>query len=71
MKRFGETLEGLSPAALNGFYAENFIDLMGEGLAPELPHPLTGVLQLAATTLMPITSTAGRVTAGASSRAPR
>ena len=36
LKRFGETLEGLPQTAVDGFYAENFIDLMGEGLAPEL-----------------------------------
>ena len=39
MKRFGESLEGLSDSALDGFYAENFIDLMGNGLAPELRRP--------------------------------
>ena len=36
IKRFDETLNGLSQSALDGFYAKNFIDLMGEGLAPEL-----------------------------------
>lgn len=39
LKRFGETLEGLSVPAVDGFFAENFIDLMGEGLAPELRRP--------------------------------
>ncbi len=39
MKRFGETLEGMSDSALEGFYADNFIDMMGEGLAPELRRP--------------------------------
>ncbi len=39
VKRFSETLEGLSPAALDAFYADNFIDMMGEGLAPELRRP--------------------------------
>lgn len=38
-KRFGETLEGLSLSAQNGFYAENFIDMMGNGLAQELRRP--------------------------------
>ena len=36
MKRFGETLEGLPQSAVDAFYAGNFVDLMGEGLAPEL-----------------------------------
>ena len=39
LKRFGESLEGLSQSAIDGFYAENFIDMMGEGLAPELRRP--------------------------------
>lgn len=39
MKRFGETLEGLSQTAVDAFYADNFIDMMGEGLAPELRRP--------------------------------
>ena len=39
LKRFGETLAGLPPSALDGFYADNFIDLMGEGLASELRRP--------------------------------
>ncbi len=39
MKRFGESLEGVSQNAVDGFYADNFIDLMGEGLAPELRRP--------------------------------
>ena len=39
LKRFGETLTDLPPAAINGFYAENFIDMMGDGLATELRRP--------------------------------
>ncbi len=39
MKRFGESLEGLSQSKVDGFYADNFIDMMGEGLAPELRRP--------------------------------
>jgi uncharacterized protein len=39
LKRFDETLSGCSPAELNGFFADNFIDLMGEGLARPLRRP--------------------------------
>jgi len=39
MKRFGESLEGLPDSALDAFYADNFIDMMGEGLAEELRRP--------------------------------
>ncbi len=39
MKRFGESVEGLSQSAIDAFFAENFIDLMGEGLAEELRRP--------------------------------
>ena len=39
LKRFDETLQGCSPAAVQGFYADNFIDLMGAGLAPVLRRP--------------------------------
>ncbi len=39
MKRFGESLKGLSEPTLDAFYADNFIDMMGEGLAPELRRP--------------------------------
>ncbi|MDE2356604.1 MAG: amidohydrolase family protein [Alphaproteobacteria bacterium] len=39
LKRFDAALEGVAPAARAGFYSENFIDLMGEGLAPELRRP--------------------------------
>ena len=36
---FGEAVEGLSPAAQSAFFADNFIDLMGEGLEPALRRP--------------------------------
>jgi hypothetical protein len=39
LKRFGESLDGLPASAQEAFYAENFIDMMGEGLAPELRRP--------------------------------
>lgn len=39
LKRFDESLAGVSPAARERFYAENFIDLMGYGLAPDLRRP--------------------------------
>lgn len=39
LKRFDESLDGLSGHAIDRFYAENFIDLMGEGLAPALRRP--------------------------------
>ena len=39
MKRFGESLDGLPQSAQDGFFANNFIDMMGEGLAPELRRP--------------------------------
>ncbi|MGH7748644.1 MAG: amidohydrolase family protein, partial [Candidatus Dormibacteria bacterium] len=39
MKRFSDSLAGLSPAALDRFFAGNFIDLMGQGLAPALRRP--------------------------------
>jgi predicted TIM-barrel fold metal-dependent hydrolase len=45
LKRFDESLQGCSPAAKQRFYADNFIDLMGAGLAPALRQP---VLQAAA-----------------------
>ena len=40
LKRFGESLDGLPQSAQDAFYAENFIELMGAGLAPELRHPV-------------------------------
>ena len=39
IKRFDTSLDGLSKSAVDGFYAENFIDLMGDGLAEELRRP--------------------------------
>ncbi|MHB8528690.1 MAG: amidohydrolase family protein [Caulobacteraceae bacterium] len=39
MKRFGDSLAGLSPGAVERFFAGNFIDLMGEGLASDLRAP--------------------------------
>ena len=39
LKRFDESLADVSPQAREKFYAENFIDLMGEGLAADLRHP--------------------------------
>ncbi|MEM1435544.1 MAG: amidohydrolase family protein [Pseudomonadota bacterium] len=40
LKRFGESLDGLPQSAQDAFYADNFIELMGAGLAPELRHPV-------------------------------
>jgi len=39
LKRFGDSLIGTPPAAVDRFYAANFIDLMGEGLAADLRRP--------------------------------
>ncbi|HEY3800173.1 MAG TPA: amidohydrolase family protein [Caulobacteraceae bacterium] len=39
LKRFNESLEGLAPDTIDRFYRDNFIDLMGEGLAPDLRRP--------------------------------
>ena len=36
LKRFNDSLDGLSDAVKRRFYRDNFIDLMGAGLAPEL-----------------------------------
>jgi predicted TIM-barrel fold metal-dependent hydrolase len=36
LKRFDESLQGLSAAARQRFFADNFVDLMGAGLAPAL-----------------------------------
>jgi predicted TIM-barrel fold metal-dependent hydrolase len=36
LKRFNDSLAGASEAAKRAFYRDNFIDLMGAGLAPEL-----------------------------------
>ena len=39
LKRFGESLAGAPSRAVERFYCDNFIDLMGEGLAPDLRRP--------------------------------
>ena len=39
LKRFNDALAGASPRAVDRFYCDNFIDLMGEGLAPDLRRP--------------------------------
>lgn len=39
LKRFNDSLAGSSARAADRFYCENFIDLMGEGLAAELRYP--------------------------------
>lgn len=43
LKRFDESLAGCTPAQITNFYSENFIGLMGEGLAPELRRPVMKV----------------------------
>jgi len=39
LKRFGDALVGTPQAAQDRFYCDNFIDLMGEGLAADLRRP--------------------------------
>jgi predicted TIM-barrel fold metal-dependent hydrolase len=39
LKRFNDSLAGSRPTAIDGFYRDNFIDLMGEGLAADLRRP--------------------------------
>jgi uncharacterized protein len=39
LKRFDEALQGLPASARQRFYADNFVDLMGAGLAPSLRQP--------------------------------
>ncbi|HEY2483064.1 MAG TPA: amidohydrolase family protein [Caulobacteraceae bacterium] len=41
LKRFDDSLSGASPSAVGRFFAENFIDLMGEGLPADLRRPQT------------------------------
>ena len=36
MKRFADSLVGVSPPAAERFFCDNFVDLMGEGLAADL-----------------------------------
>ena len=40
LKRFGDSLRDTPRPAVDRFYAENFIDLMGEGLASDLRRPV-------------------------------
>ncbi len=39
LKRFDQSLDGVSDDARTRFYSENFVDLMGEGLAENLRYP--------------------------------
>jgi predicted TIM-barrel fold metal-dependent hydrolase len=39
LKRFDDSLAGATPSAVRRFYADNFVDLMGEGLAADLRRP--------------------------------
>lgn len=39
LKRFNDSLQGLPTDAVERFYCDNFIDLMGEGLAADLRRP--------------------------------
>ena len=39
LKRFNDSLAGLTPHEIDRFYCNNFIDLMGEGLASDLRRP--------------------------------
>ena len=39
LKRFDDSLEGASARARQRFYCDNFIDLMGEGMAADLRYP--------------------------------
>ncbi len=39
LKRFNDALEGCSARQIERFYCDNFIDLMGEGLAADLRRP--------------------------------
>lgn len=39
LKRFGDSLANTSASAVQRFYCDNFIDLMGEGLAADLRRP--------------------------------
>jgi predicted TIM-barrel fold metal-dependent hydrolase len=41
LKRFDDSLDGSTQSAIGRFFAENFIDLMGEGLAEDLRRPQT------------------------------
>lgn len=39
LKRFDESVAACTPVQRRRFYSENFIDMMGAGLAPDLRHP--------------------------------
>jgi hypothetical protein len=39
LKRFDDSLAGQPAAAVRGFFSDNFIDLMGAGLAEDLRRP--------------------------------
>jgi predicted TIM-barrel fold metal-dependent hydrolase len=39
LKRFNDSLANTSARAVERFYCDNFVDLMGEGLAKDLRHP--------------------------------
>jgi hypothetical protein len=39
LKRFGDSLKGCTAEQIDRFYCDNFVDLMGEGLAKDLRHP--------------------------------
>jgi len=39
LKRFNDSLAATPARAVERFYCDNFVDLMGEGLAPDLRHP--------------------------------
>jgi hypothetical protein len=39
LKRFNDALAGAPQPSVDRFYRENFIDLMGEGLAADLRRP--------------------------------
>ncbi len=41
LKRFGDSLANTPARAVERFYCDNFIDLMGEGLASDLRRPAT------------------------------
>ncbi len=43
LKRFDDSLAAASPSAVKGFYSENFIDLMGDGLAEDLRRPARSI----------------------------
>ena len=40
LKRFGDSLANTNPRVAERFHCDNFIDLMGEGLASDLRRPM-------------------------------